>query len=162
MSEPHTHHGTGACPVCDGEPRVLVANRHPGMRHLTGELLAREYHCWVASDLAPGQPLADALAESRPDLVVVDAADFPECCLATLGGFARARAVVIGPEPDPGYRAQALADGAGAWIPRERVGEELGPAMRAILGCVHDPCPPRPGKVLAATAAGPRSATPRR
>lgn len=66
--------------------------------------------------------------------------------------------VVIGPEPDPGYQAQALANGAGAWIPRELVGEGLGPVMRTILGCVHDPCPPRPAKALASSAAGPGSA----
>ena len=158
MAEPSTHHNHGACPVCDGQPRVLVAIRHPGMRHLTGDLLAREYHCWVASDLAADEPLADALANSHADLVVVDAADFPGCCLATLHGFPPARAVVVGPEPDPGYRAQALANGAGAWIPRERVGEDLGPAMRSILGCVHDPCPPPAAKALAGTA-GAGSAT---
>ncbi|MDP1804202.1 MAG: hypothetical protein Q8K72_03460 [Acidimicrobiales bacterium] len=161
MPEPSTHDSDGACPVCDGQPRILVAIRHPGMRHLTGDLLAREYHCWVASDLAADEPLADALARVHPDLVVVDAADFPGCCLATLGGFPRARVVVIGPEPDPGYRAQAMANGAGAWIPRERVGEDLGPAMRSILGCVHDPCPPRLAKALAGSA-GPGSATRRR
>lgn len=133
---------TTGCPVCDGEPRVLVAIRHPGMRHLTGDLLAREYHCWVAADLGATEDLAGALVRRRPDLVVVDAADFPDCC-GSLDGFPRSRVVVIGPEPDPGYRAQAMAHGAGAWIPRERVGDELGGAMRAILGCVHDPCPPR-------------------
>lgn len=68
--------------------------------------------------------------------------------------------VVIGPEPDPGY--QALANGAGAWIPRELVGEGLGPAMRTILGCVHDPCPPHPAKAVASSAAGPGSARRRR
>ena len=158
MPEPSTDHGDDACPVCDGEPRVLVAIRHPGMRHLTGDLLAREYHCWVASDVAADEPLAGALANSHPDLVVVDAADFPDCCAATQD-FPRSRVVVIGPEPDPGYRAQALANGAGGWIPRERVGEDLGPAMRTVLGCVHDPCPPRPAKALIGTAAGPGSAT---
>lgn len=141
MPEPPLHLATG-CPVCDGDPRVLVAIRHPGMRHLTADLLAREYHCWVASDLRADQSLADGLAAARPDLLVVDAADFPACCPRRFEGFPRSRVVVIGPEPDPGYRSQALGNGAGAWIPRERVGDDLGPAMRAILGCVHDPCPP--------------------
>lgn len=50
MPEPALQHAT-RCPVCDGAPRVLVAIRHPGMRHLTADLPAREYHCWVASDL---------------------------------------------------------------------------------------------------------------
>lgn len=50
--------------------------------------------------------------------------------------------MVIGPEPDSAYRLAALAQGAGAWISRDRVGEELGPEMRRMLGCIHDPCPP--------------------
>jgi DNA-binding NarL/FixJ family response regulator len=134
-------HATG-CPACDGAPTVLVAIRHPVMRRLTADLLAREYGCWVTADLGPGQSLAGGLARTRPDLVVVDAADFPACCPSSLEGFPRSRVVVIGPEPDPGYRSQAMGAGAGAWISRERVGDELGAAMRAILGCVHDPCPP--------------------
>lgn len=134
---------TTDCPVCDGLPRVLVAIRHPGMRRLTADLLASKYHCWVARDLPHGEGLAGMLAAQNPDLVVVDAADFPECCRRDLNRFPASRVVVIAPEPDPGYGAHALTNGAGAWIPRERVGEELGPAMRSILGCIHDPCPPR-------------------
>lgn len=128
------------CPVCDGAPRVLVAIRHPGMRRLTGDLLSREYHCWVGDDLGPDEPLAQAVVARRPDLLVVDAADFPDRC-CNIDGFPRERVVVIGPEPDPGYRARVLGNGAGAWIPRERVGDDLGSAMRTILGCLHDPCP---------------------
>ena len=138
MPPARSHPDTG-CPVCDGSPRVLVAIRHPGMRRLTADLLTREYHCWVAADAAPGDGLAARIARDRPDLVVVDDADFPGCLRAP--GFPRQRVVVIAPEPDPGYRAHALGNGAGALIPREHVGDELGPAMRRILGCRHDPCP---------------------
>lgn len=139
MPERSVRH-TAGCPVCDGSPRVLVAIRHAGMRHLTADLLAREYHCWVATE--PWEVLAAGVRGVRPDLLIVDEADFPACWLRRFPGFPRSRVVVIGPEPDPAYRSQAIGDGAGAWITRERVGEELGPAMRAILGCVHDPCPP--------------------
>lgn len=132
------------CPVCDGNPRILVAIRHPAMRRFTRDLLEREYHCWVATELGAGQPLEEALARTAADLLVVDGADFPACCLRSLTGPAPCRVIVIGPEPDASYRHRALAAGATDWIPRERIGDELGPAMRRALGCLHDPCPAPP------------------
>lgn len=132
---------SGPCPVCDGHPRVLVAIRHPAMRRFTRDLLEREYRCWVATELSVDQPLDEALVRTRADLVVVDGADFPDCCRASLAGPASCRVIVIGPEPDTAYRHRALMSGASDWIPRERVGEDLGPAMRRALGCIHDPCP---------------------
>ena len=47
------------------------------------------------------------------------------------------RVIVVGPEPDRAYRARALALGAGGWVCRDHVGEELIAAMRAALGCRH-------------------------
>lgn len=152
MPEPATPDPDTGCPVCDGSPRVLVAIRHRGMRRLTADLLAREYNCWTGAEAVPGHGLAARIGRDRPDLVVVDDADFPGCLAAAPAGFPARRVVVIAPEPDPGYRAHALGNGAGAWIPRERVSDELGPAMRRILGCRHDPCPP-PTPLRPATAA---------
>lgn len=129
------------CPVCDGTPRVLVAIRHQAMRSYTRELLQREYGCWVATEADTGQ-LAEAIVRHQPDLIVADTGDFPACCRRALEEFPRERVLVIGPEPDSAYRHAALAQGAGAWISRDRVGEELGPEMRRMLGCIHDPCPP--------------------
>lgn len=155
MPERATSRTDTGCPVCDGSPLVLVAIRHPGMRRLTADLLAREYHCWAVSEAVVGDRLAARIGRDRPDLVVVDDADFPACLQPGPACFPAQRVVVIGPEPDPGYRAHALGAGAGAWIPRERVSDELGPAMRRILGCCHDPCPapaPSPTAPTAATA----------
>lgn len=132
---------SGVCPVCDGNPRVLVAIRHPAMRRFTRELLERDHGCWVATAAGLEEPLEVALARTHPDLLVVDAADFPGCCRAALERFPSDRVVVVGPEPDLSYRHAALAAGAGGWLPRERVDQELGLAMRAALGCHHDPCP---------------------
>jgi DNA-binding NarL/FixJ family response regulator len=135
-----------ACPVCDGEPRVLVAIRHPPMRRLTRELLARDHRCWRASAIGRGERLDRALAHWRPDLLVVDAADFPACCRPALNRFPAHRVVVVGAQQDEWYRAAALRAGAGGWVSRERVAEELGAAMRAALGCHHDPCPATDGR----------------
>lgn len=133
-----------ACPVCDEHPLVLVALRHPAMRRFTRELLERECRCWVATRTHAGAELRRQLERLTPDLLVIDAGDFPACCPYHESGFPPWRAVVIGPEPDQAYQEAVKARGAGAWIPRERVGEELGPAMRRVLGCSHDPCPPAP------------------
>lgn len=130
------------CPVCDRRPRVLVAVRHAVMRRYAAELLARECGCWASGDVVAGEMLGDAIDRFRPDLLVVDSGDFPSCCQAALDAFPRDRVVVIGPEPDPGYRTNAVANGAGACIAREDVGELLVPTMRSILGCRHDHCPP--------------------
>ena len=142
------------CPVCDGHPRVLVVMRHPAMLRFTRELLEREYGCWVATEVRAGETLAAVVDRVTPDLLVIDAADFPRCCRTALAHIAGCRVIVIGPEPDPAYRVAALTNGAAAWIPRDRVGDDLGAEMRRVLGCLHDPCPPeassspRPGAVL--------------
>lgn len=130
------------CPVCDGEPRVLVVMRHPAMLRFTRELLERECGCWVATEVRSGPSLALALGELTPDLLVIDAADFPACCLAALEHIPRDRIIVIGPEPDSAYRDAAIANGAGGWLARDEVADELGSEMRRVLGCRHDPCPP--------------------
>lgn len=130
------------CPVCDQVPTVLVAIRHPVMRRWTGELLAAEHGCWAVVQPDAGELLVDAIAREAPDLVIVDSVDFPACCRAALRSLPSERVIVIGPEPDREYRSRALALGAGGWVCRDHVGEELSGAMRAALGCRHDRCGP--------------------
>jgi DNA-binding NarL/FixJ family response regulator len=130
------------CPVCDGSPTVLVAIRHPVMRRWTGELLASEHGCWTVREPGSGVMLADAIRRTRPALVIVDSVDFPACCQAALRTLPPERVIVIGPEPDRAYRARALAHGAGGWVCRDHVGDELSAAMRTALGCRHHPCAP--------------------
>ncbi|MGD9795495.1 MAG: hypothetical protein AB7V43_18680 [Acidimicrobiia bacterium] len=135
-------HATETCPVCDGQPRVLVVIEHPAMLRYTRELLERECACWVATETSSGQELVEALDRLDPDLLIVDAGAFPSCCPAALSRIALDRVIVIGPEPDIAYRDAALTNGAGGWIARDEVGERLGTEMRRVLGCRHDPCPP--------------------
>ena len=134
------------CPVCDESPVVLIAIRHPVMRRWTDELLAAEHGCWTVVQPGRGELLVDAIARTRPELVVVDSVDFPACCRAALDALPPERVIVIGPEPDPAYRSRALAQGAGGWVCRDHVADELSAAMRAALGCLHEPCPPVPAR----------------
>jgi len=130
------------CPACDRLPTVLVAIRHPVMRRWTGELLAAEHGCWAVVQPRAGEMLVDAIERAHPDLVIVDSVDFPACCQAALRALPSERVIVIGPEPDRAYRSHALALGAGGWVCRDHVGEELSGAMREALGCRHHPCGP--------------------
>ncbi len=53
----------GLCPVCEGEPRVLVVLAHPVMLRFPRDLLEREAGCWVATEAHSGPALARALDE---------------------------------------------------------------------------------------------------
>ena len=130
------------CPVCDSQPRVIVAVRHAPTRRMIVELLAREHGCWETTAVDEPDGLAAAMASGQPDLIIVDAGDFPECCQRLLDAYPRERVVVIGPEPDIAYRRAALGNGAGAWLPRDEIGDALSEQMRTALGCTHGPCPP--------------------
>lgn len=133
--------GTNTCPACDRRPLVLVVMQHPAMLRYTREVLERECGCWVVTEVRTGPALAQALDDLAPDLLVIDAADFPNCCAAALAHIARDRVIVIGPEPDPAYRAAALANGAAGWLARDEVADKLSIEAHRVLGCRHDPCP---------------------
>lgn len=114
------------------------------MRRGTAELLAAEPGCWNAVEPYPAELLVDAIARTRPDVVVVDSVDFPACCRAALDGLSPHRVIVIGPEPDAAYRSWALGQGAGGWVSRDQIGDDLTAAMRAALGGLHWCSPPSP------------------
>ena len=105
------------------------------MRALIVELLQREHGCWTPV-LVDGES-KEALAALEPDLVVMDADRFA----SDLPGALDAPVVVVGREPDPSSRWAALRRGAGGWVARDCVADELSHVMRAALGCVHAPCP---------------------
>jgi hypothetical protein len=98
---------------------------------LVRDLLQRETCCEVV-EMAEDLPISGRSAD-RTDVVVVDAATFPQCCRGSLAGVPRDRFVVVGPEPGEAYRDAAAGQGAGAWIPRERLGEDLVPEVVRLL-----------------------------
>jgi len=129
------------CPAYDRRPRVVVAVAHHHMRALIVDLLARRQPGWAVSAV-DGLAEVGAVLPRHPDVAVVDAADFAGCCGDRLGSFPVDRIVVIGPEPDPFYRQATLDQGAGGWISRDEVCEELGSVIGVVLGCSPRPCQP--------------------
>lgn len=125
------------CRACSRTPTVLVAVAHPALRTLTWELLGRDHGCWDVRKLDDRALLGPAVQASPPDLLIIDASDFPRCCREVLGDYPPERVVVIGPEPDEAYQRSARRAGAGAWLASDRVAEDLTKGMRTALRYVH-------------------------
>lgn len=118
-----------------GEPgTVLIAIRHTSMRRLTCRVVERDCPGWTVEALREGELLVDAVARVQPDVLVVDTGDFPACCHATLSAFPPDRVIVVGPEPEAAYRMAALSDGAGGWVARDGIAQDVAPALRTLLG----------------------------
>lgn len=122
----------GVCNGRAGRPHVVVVVAHRVMREFIVELLRRDAGAWVVSTLNSVSDFGRT-ASSHPDLVIVDTADFAACCRELPADFAVARVVVIGPEPDHVYHQDALQRGAGAWLSRDFVADELCDALRSTL-----------------------------
>jgi len=129
------------CPVCTGTASVVLAVAHDALRHLIAELLDHDHASWQVVDVPNVRDLAGAITAAAPDLVILDVGDFARCCHDALEAFPRPRVIVIGPEPDVAYERAARQGGAGAWLTRDRVGEDLIVAMRGVLGCAPAPVP---------------------
>lgn len=139
------------CLVCTGTPSVVVAVANHTLRRLIVDLLGRDGPCWQVRDIAGQAELAAAVAVAEPDLVILDTGDFARFCRDSAGSVAPQRVVVIGPEPDAAYEHAARRAGAGAWLTRDRVGEDLSVCMCRVLGCTHGAAPRRPPERLQQT-----------
>ena len=124
--------------MCTGAHGVVVAVAHPALRGLIVDLLERDADCWRVRPVGNAHELADALAADEPALLILDDADFADFGVAN-HRFPHEQIIVVGSEPDAAYERAARQGGAGAWLFGDRVGEELVPSMRSVLGCAHHP-----------------------
>lgn len=111
---------------------VLVVIRHPAMCRYTCQLLACACGCQPLTPRS-GETLAVALSRANPNLLIVDTGDFPAYWQQALAGYPPQRVVVVGPDPSPDYRHAALFQGAAAWMPRDRLGDELPAVVNQLL-----------------------------
>lgn len=131
--------GPPSCPLCTGTASVVVAVTHHTLRQLIVDLLEQDHASWEPHALADRGGLAALVTAARPDLVVLDDGNLA-WCRELFPVFSPQRVIVIGPEPDVAYKRAARRAGAGAWLTRDRVGEDLITCMRTVLGCMRDPC----------------------
>ena len=134
------------CAVSTSRPHVVLVVAHRAMRTLIVELLRRDQGSWTVSAVDSVSEI-DHTALSHPDLVIVDTADFATVRRQLPPTFALARVVVIGPEPDPAYRQAAVHFGAGAWLSRDRIAEELCASLRSALACADESHPVSPERL---------------
>ncbi len=127
---------TDVCAVSSPGPHVALVVTHRTMRSLIVELLERDLGCWTVSAIRDVSEIEHVA--TPPDLVIVDTADFDAVRCQLPATFALALVVVIGPEPDPAYREAAVRFGAGAWLSRDRIAEELCPALCSTLACATE------------------------
>ena len=126
--------------VSPGQWHVAVAIAHSAMHRLVVDLLKRDHGRWVVSAVDDVSDLGSA-DSAHPDLLIVDTADFAACCRRLPASLPPGRVIVIGPEPDPAYRQAALRGGAGAWLSRECVAEELCDALCSAQACACESSP---------------------
>ena len=107
---------------------VIVAHR--AMRDLIVELLDHDRDDWAVSAAASVSEL-DHAADRQPNLIIIDTADFAAVRRLLPPTVSLSGIVVIGPEQHPAYRDAALALGAGGWLSRENVAEDLGDTLRS-------------------------------
>lgn len=125
-------------------PRIVVAVAHPTMRRYLCDLIEQSCRCWLATTSSDPDELQAALGTLRPDVLVVDHALRPANGQRLQSAFPASQVLVIGPEPDPAYRAAAIGVGAGAWLSRDDLATELVPELARILatcgcGCGCEP-----------------------
>lgn len=132
------------CGVRHHTPVVLVAVRHPVLRRWTTELLDGACGCWATVVSVDDELLAHAIARINPDVVAVDSYEFPACCQTALNVLRPSQVVVIGPEPNHGYRQSALDLGAGGWVSQDRIADDLVREVWTALGCGRHTCPLQP------------------
>lgn len=117
-------------------PRVLLADDYPKILVALDRLLKPS--CEVVGHVTDGGALVDAITTLHPDVVVIDLF-MPNVDFLTT--YARLRQiapelkiVVVTAEDDDSIREQALLAGASAFVPKDRVVDDLLPAIHSCVG----------------------------
>ena len=116
-------------------PTVILADDHPDFVAACRTLLAADYD--VVAEAHDGREALEALAEHRPDLIVLDLA-MPgvsglEVLEALQAATERPAVVVLSLHQEPAVVERILDLGASAFVAKARMARDLHRAMRAAL-----------------------------
>jgi len=116
-------------------PRLLLADDHPETAYLLRGLLEPEFD--VIATVQDGNALVSAAARLLPDVIVSDismpALDGIAAAAVILGANPAARIVFVSVYGDPFLIERGLAAGAAGYVLKLSAGDELVPAVRAVL-----------------------------
>jgi len=115
--------------------QVLLVDDHPAILRQVVQLLTEEFE--VADTLEDGSRLEAAVAESHPDLIVLDIT-LPglsgiELARRLTASGCPARIVFLTVHADADYARAAFAAGALGYVVKLRLGSDLLPALHAAL-----------------------------
>lgn len=114
--------------------RVLLADDEHLIRAALATLLSLEPDIEVVAQVAKGKEVAAAVAEHRPDVVVLDI-EMPDMDGLTVAEGLRDQLVLILTSfGRPGYLRRALAAGVRGFLPKDSSAEELATAIRKVHG----------------------------
>ena len=120
--------------------RIVLADDHEDLLREICALLARHFEIWEAVN--DGQALIAAARDAKPDIVISDirmpGLNGIEACRRILrDGFCEA-AVILTMHNDGKLVSQALDAGIRGYVLKMEAGEELIPAVKAVLsGCTY-------------------------
>jgi len=114
---------------------VLLVDDHPAVLRQTMELLAGEFR--VAAALHDGAQLDAAVAEHRPDLIVLDitlpGASGIDLARRLTASRCTAKIVFLTVHADADYVRAAFDAGASGYVIKSRLASDLLPALHAAL-----------------------------
>ena len=116
-------------------PRLVLADDHPEILDELHTLLVAEFE--MAGCVTNGNELVRAVIELDPDVIITDVympgIDGIEASRRILQQAPEALVVMLSMHNEPALIAKALAIGVRGYVLKLDAGEELGPAIRAVL-----------------------------
>jgi two-component system response regulator DesR len=116
--------------------RLLLADDQALVRGALAALLEMEEDLEVVAQLADGAEVADAVAEHRVDVALLDiempGLDGIEAARAIAAGGTGCRSLIVTTFGRPGYLRRALEAGASGFVVKDTPAEQLAEAVRAV------------------------------
>ena len=118
--------------------RVVVADDHHLVRQGLRQLLSKEWDIQVVAEATDGRDALEAVCREHPDVVVMDV-EMPgmngiEATDRICRSGYKARMVMLSVYSDSALVNKALESGAGGYVLKQSVSDELVEAIRAVYG----------------------------
>lgn len=117
------------------KPTVILADDHTLV--LEGFRRLLETHCELLATVGDGQALLKAVAQQRPDIVILDISmpvmNGIEAARALQAQFPSTKLLFVTMHADPAYIRAAFQAGASGYILKQSLGDELTQALQTVL-----------------------------
>lgn len=123
--------------VPPAKQRILIVDDHPVLRRGLRALIHSESNLTVCAEAATEQAALEAIAASKPDLVIVDLlleqADGLTLVKQICSGFTAVPILVLTMHDTPSYAQRAFRAGASGYVNKGELSDTLLPVIRRLL-----------------------------